>query len=74
MCSITEPPATIHHCQEMTTLMLIILLAWFPLSLPLAVLAGKYIKLGSNEPDARSVPNGGRSQKIIRGQASARIV
>jgi len=53
----------------MTTIMLIILLAWFPLSLPLAVLVGKCIKFGSGEPDARLAPKqrtSGLSQDFFR--------
>lgn len=64
----------VRHCQEMMTLMLIILLAWFPLSLPLAMLVGKCIKLGSGAPDARPVSESGashRPQKSFRERASA---
>jgi len=64
----------------MTTLMLIILLVWFPLSLPLAMLVGKCIKLSSSEPDthpaarqhrARMSQPIGRAepQKIFRARA-----
>jgi hypothetical protein len=52
----------------MMTLMLIILLAWFPLSLPLAVLVGKCLKLGSGEPGARLSP---RPRKFFQERASA---
>jgi hypothetical protein len=55
--------------QDMTTMMLIILLAWFPLSLPLAVLVGKCIKFGSGEPDAHLTPKqraNRRSQDFFR--------
>jgi hypothetical protein len=45
----------------MTTMMLIILLAWFPLSVPLAVLVGKCIKFGTSEPDARRVARRNRA-------------
>lgn len=36
----------------MNTLMLIMLLTWIPLSLGIAVLVGKSIRLGMDEPDA----------------------
>jgi len=56
----------------MTTLMLIILLAWFPLSVPLAVLVGKCIKFGSSEPDARRAARRNRAGKDLPIRRSVR--
>jgi hypothetical protein len=58
----------------MMTLMLITLLAWFSLSLPLAVLVGKCIKLGTADPNARLAPKQGKKRrpaKLFRDPASA---
>jgi hypothetical protein len=42
------------------SLICIIVLAWFALSLPLAVLVGKSIKLGTAEPKRPASPKPGR--------------
>ena len=51
--SVTEHRNAVWHCSCMNTLMLIMLLAWIPLSLGVAVLVGKSIGLGMDAPDAR---------------------
>src|SRR5262249_32596025 len=55
--SVTELGGAFRDCKHMTLIWTIVL-AWFVLSLPLAVLVGGSIKLGMNGPGKRaSAPN-----------------